>query len=90
MLKVCPCSKTDTGTFNIELVTEEYPADIHCHEISAAHMHLVVERYVNNSWINLCISWRGKPECSERGVEWGGLWGNIRVRLVVYYDIRDN
>ena len=91
MLKVCPCSKTDTGTFNIELVTEEYPADIHYHEISAAHMHLAVEWYFNNRWYNLCISWQGKPEYSERGVEWGGsLCNNDRARLVVYYDIRDN
>ena len=91
MLKVCPCSKTDTGTFNIELVTEEYPADIHCHEISAAHMHLALEWYDEGRWYNWCISWSGKPEYSERGVEWGGwLCDNDRVRLVVYYDIRDN
>ena len=92
MLKITPCSKKDTGTFNIELVTEEYPADIHCHEISAAHMHLVVELEEDEGrWINLCFSWQGKPEYSERGVMWGDfLCDNIRVRLVVYYDIRDN
>ena len=90
MLKITPCSKTETGTFNIELVTEEYPADIHCHEISAAHMHLVVEWYVNNRWYNSFISWFGKPEYSERGVKWGvSLCDNRRVRLVVYYDVRD-
>ena len=92
MLRVTPCSKTDTGTFNIELVTEEYPADIHCHEISAAHMHLAVEWYAEHEgrFINSCISWFGKPEYSERGVEWGGmLCDNFRVRLVVYYDVRD-
>ena len=96
MLKVCPCSKNDTGTFNIELVREEYPADIHCHEISAAHMHLVVENYFSfghfnlYSWNNTCISWFGKPEYRKRGVEWGGSLSDInRVRLVVYYDIRD-
>ena len=43
MLKITPGSLEEPGTFNIELVTEEYPADIHCHEISAAHMHLAVE-----------------------------------------------
>ena len=82
----------EAGRFNIELVTEEYPADIHCHEISAAHMHLVVKLEEDEGrWINLCISWVGKPEYSERGVEWGGsLCDNFRVRLVVYYDIRDN
>ena len=91
MLKVTPYSMEEAGTFNIELVTEEYPADIHCHEISAAHMHLVVEQYYNNRWNNLCMSWRGKPEYSERGVEWSGsLCDNRRARLVVYYDIRDN
>ena len=93
MLKVTPCSMEEAGTFNIELVTEEYPADIHCHEISAAHMHLVVEWYEEDEgrWYNLCISWRGKPEYSERGVKWGGLLcDNNRVRLVVYYDIRDD
>ena len=91
MLKVTPCSMEEAGTFNIELVTEEYPADIHYHEISAAHMHLAVEEYFNNTWNNLCISWVGKPEYSERGVEWGGwLCYNRTVRLVVYYDIRDN
>ena len=91
MLQITPGSLEEAGTFNIELVTEEYPADIHCHEISAAHMHLVVERYFNNRWCNLCISWRGKPEYSERGVKWGGwLCDKYRVRLVVYYDIRDN
>ena len=91
MLKVTPCSMEELGTFNIELVTEEYPADIHCHEISAAHIHLVVEEYFNNRWYNWCFSWRGKPEYSESGVEWGGWLGvNFRMRLVVYYDIRDN
>ena len=91
MLKVTPCSMEEAGTFNIKLVTEQYPADIHCHEISAAHMHLAVERYVNNTWNNLCLSWQGKPEYSERGVKWGRyLCSNRRVRLVVYYDIRDN
>ena len=90
MLKVCPCSKEDAGTFKIELVREEYPADIHCHEISAAHMHLVVEAYVDCTWYNLCISWRGKPEYSESNVKWGPLCGINKVRLVVYYDTRDN
>ena len=90
MLKVTPCSMEEADTFNIELVTEEYPADIHCHEISAAHMHLVVEWYFNNRWCNWCISWSGKPEYSERYVNWGGLCDNDRARLVVYYDIRDN
>ena len=91
MLKVTPCSMEEAGTFNIELVTEEYPADIHYHEISAAHMHLAVEDYFNNRWCNKCISWRGKPEYSERDVKWGGyLCNNRTVRLVVYYDIRDN
>ena len=96
MLKVTPCSKEEVGSFNIELVTEEreYPADIHCHSevISAAHIHLVVEWYYSGIWYNRCISWRGKPEYSEErgGVVWGGmLWNNCRVRLVVYYDIRD-
>ena len=91
MLKVTPCSMEEAGTFNIELVTEEYPADIHYHEISAAHMHLAVEQYYKNRWYNMCISWSGKPEYSERGVKWGRyLCNNSRVRLVVYYDIRDN
>ena len=96
MLKVTPCSRWETGKFNIELVTEEseYPADIHCHSevISAAHMHLVVE-YCNNRWYNCCYSWAGKPEYSVEtgGVVWGGrLCDNETVRLVVYYDIRDN
>ena len=96
MLKVTPCSRWETGKFNIELVTEEseYPADIHCHSevISAAHMHLVVERCINNRWYNWLISWRGKPEYSEEkgGVVWGGLLcDDTIVRLVVYYDIRD-
>ena len=91
MLKITPGSLEEAGTFNIELVTEEYPADIHYHGISAAHMHLAVEQYVNNRWCNLCISWRGKPEYSEIGVKWSGwVCDNNRVRLVVYYDIRDN
>ena len=93
MLKVCPCSKEDAGTFNIERVREEYPADIHCHDISAAHMHLVVERYVEckGIWVNSYISWLGKPEYSEGDVRWGScLCDNRKVRLVVYYDIRDN
>ena len=96
LLKVTPCLKYEVGNFNIQLVTEEseYPADIHCHSkvISAAHMHLVVEMYFNDRWYNTCISWRGKPEYSEEkgGVVWGGLLcDNSRVRLVVYYDIRD-
>ena len=90
MLKITPCSMEEAGTFNIELVTEEYPADIHYHEISAAHMHLVVEEYFNNIWCSLGISWFGKPEYSERGVKWGRWVNNRTVRLVVYYDIRDN
>ena len=97
MLKVTPCSKEEVGSFNIELVTEEseYPADIHCHSevISAAHMHLVVEWYfINDTWCNTFISWRGKPDYNEErgGVVWdGGLCNNSRVRLVLYYDIRD-
>ena len=90
MLKITPGSLEEAGTFNIELVTEEYPADIHCHEISAAHMHLVVELYEEGRWINLCISWFGKPEYSGSGVKWGVLLcDNNRVRLVVYYDVRD-
>ena len=96
MLKVTPCSKEEVSSFNIELVTEEseYPADIHCHSevISAAHMHLVMEMYYRGRWTNWCISWREKPEYSEErgGVVWGGmLCYNSRVRLVVYYDIRD-
>ena len=95
MLKVTPCSRWETGKFNIQLVTEEseYPADIHCHSevISAAHMHLVVE-YCNDRWYNRCYSWRGKPEYREEkgGVVWGGmLCDDTIVRLVVYYDIRD-
>ena len=93
MLKVTPCSMEEAGTFNIELATEEYPADIHCHEISAAHMHLVVEWYndYEGRWYNSFISWRGKPEYSEIGLKWDGwLCDNRRARLVVYYDIRDN
>ena len=96
MLKVTPCLKYEVGNFYIQLVTKEseYPADIHCHSevISAAHIHLVVERYCNNRWYNWLISWRGKPEYSEEkgGVVWGGLLcDNTIVRLVVYYDIRD-
>ena len=96
LLKVTPCLKYEVGNFNIQLVTEEseYPADIHCHSevISAAHMHLVVERYFNNRWNSRRISWRGKPEYSEEkgGVVLGGLLcDNSRARLVVYYDIRD-
>ena len=96
MLKVTPCSRWETGKFNIQLVTEEseHPADIHCHSevISAAHIHLVVEEYCNNRWYNWCISWRGKLEYSEEkgGVVWGGLFcDDTIVRLVVYYDIRD-
>ena len=97
MLKVTPCSRWETGKFNIELVTEEseYPADIHCHSevISAAHMHLVVEWYFNGSLYNRDFSWAGKPEYSVKsgGVVWGGgLCNNSGVRLVVYYDIRDS
>ena len=97
MLKVTPCSRLETGKFNIELVTEEseYPADILCHSevISAAHMHLVVQRCINDRWYNWDISWAGKPEYSEErgGVVWGGeLCNNETARLVVYYDIRDN
>ena len=104
MLKVTPSSKEEAGKFNIQLVTEEswYPADIHCHSevISAAHMHLVIEWNCGGIWytdsdIN---SWKGRPEYSaEIGyVVWDGvfcddniLFGNIPVRLVVYYDIRD-
>ena len=97
MLKVTPCSKEEVGSFNMEIVTEEreYPADIHCHSevISAAHMHLVVEYYSKGKgrWYNRRISWRGKPEYSERGgVVWGDMLCNdCRARLVVYYDIRD-
>ena len=91
MLKVCPCSKMNALTFNIELVTEQYLADIHCHDINAAHMHLAVEWYKKGRWDNMYISWQRKPEYSESDVEWGGwLCDNRRVRLVVYYDIRDN
>ena len=99
MLQVTPCSKEEAGKFNILLVTEEseYPADIHCHSevISAAHMHLVIERnYYGSSYTNLkCNSWRGRPEYSEEGggVVWGGAkCGYYPVRLVVYYDIRDS
>ena len=68
MLKITPGSLEEAGTFNIELVTEEYPADIHYHGISAAHMHLAVEEYFNNRWNNKCISCRGKPEYSGRGI----------------------
>ena len=105
MLKVTPCSKEETGKFNIKLVTEEseYPAGIHCHSevISAAHMHLVMEVYYRGRWYNRCISWAGKPEYSEkRGCAlhnlsphctvWGGRSCNdTRVTLAVYYDIRD-
>ena len=97
-LKVTPCSKKETDTFNIQLVTEEseYPADIHCHSevISAAHMHLVWEEYneLEKIWDNECISWFKKPEYSEErgGAVWGdALCDNSRARLVVYYDIRD-
>ena len=94
ILKVTPYSKEEAGKFNIELVTEEYPCDIHCHEISAAHMHLVLEYYLSNGWYNMCISWRGRPEFAYNEMnleEWGGcgLLSYTHVRLVVYYDIRD-
>ena len=92
ILKVTPYSKDEAGRFNIELVTEEYPADIHYHGISAAHMHLVVEYYSNCRWYNMHISWRGRPECTEGGfIKWGNdkFPGSKEVRLVVYYDIRD-
>ena len=98
MCKVTPCSKKETDKFNIQLVTEEseYPADIHCHSevISAAHMHLVLEKYfeAEKSWVNECISWFEKPEYREGrgGLVWGDwLCDNSRVKLVVYYDIRD-
>ena len=95
MLKVTPVSKEEAVKFDIQLVTEEseYPAGIHCHNevISAAHMHLVVERYYNGNWYNMLISWIGGPEYNKRGsyVELNGRWSeNAKVRLVVYYDIR--
>ena len=95
MLKVTPVSKEEAGKFDIQLVTEEseYPAGIHCHNevISAAHMHLVVERYYKDRWNNMFISWMGRPEYSEEEgyVVWNGRWNeNATVRLVVYYDIR--
>ena len=94
MLKVTPCSKEEAGKFNIQLVTEDnkYPADIHCHSevIQAANMHLVLERYYRGRWYNMAIAWRGKPEYNEIGdVVWDGMFfDNVRVRLVVYYDIR--
>ena len=98
ILKVTPCSKEETGRFDIELVTEGYPADIHCHDISAAHMHLVVEYYSyvgcgrSGRWLNMRISWRGRPEYQDVNlIEWGGytVSHNGKARLVVYYDIRD-
>ena len=95
ILNVTPYSKEETGRFNIELVTEGYPADIHCHDISAAHMHLVVEYYSTigfGRWCNMRISWRGRPEYTEGfTLKWGGLefQSGLKARLVVYYDIRD-
>ena len=95
ILKVTPYSKEETGRFNIELVTEGYPTDIHCHEISAAHMHLVVEYYENFGWRNMRISWIGRPEYPENVtnymIEWGSMaiYRDLSVRLVVYYDIID-
>ena len=82
MLKVTPCSMEEAGTFNIELVTEEYPADIHYHEISAAHMHLAVECYKEDKgrWYNWYISWEGKPEYSGRYVK----RQLVKRQLVVY------
>ena len=102
ILKVTPCLKEETGRFNIELVTEEYPADIHCHEISAAHMHLVLEWYLYTAprynacniyiWSNMRISWIGRPEYGKGdSIGWGGFMvpSVTEVRLVVYYDIRN-
>ena len=101
ILKVTPYSREKTGRFDIELVTEGYPADIHCHDISAAHMHLVVEYYSNigfgcsGRWLIVRISWRGRPEYPENVtnymIEWGSMVfnRNSNARLVVYYDIRD-
>ena len=97
MLKVTPCLKYKVGNYNIQLVIEEseYPADIHCHSefISTAHMHLVMERYyeLENIWRNMYISWKGRPEYIKKssGAIWRVLCDNSRVRLVVYYDIRE-
>ena len=79
MLKVTPCSMEEAGTFNIELVTEEYPADIHFHEISGTHMHIVVEWYEEDAgtWYNLCFSWNGKPDYRGRCVMWGAFFVTI-------------
>ena len=99
MLQVTPCSKEESGKFNIQLVTEEseYPADIHCHSevISAAHMYFVIELNYGGRWCtnSYCNSWRGRPEYSVvgGGVRWGGVsCNNYPARFVVYYDIRDS
>ena len=97
LLKVTPCLKEEVGNFSIQLVTEEseYPAGIHCHSemISAAHMHLVVEEEdcnIPGGWFSMYISWKGKPEYRENRVFYGlVLDDDVKVRLVVYIDIRD-
>ena len=49
IFKVTPLPEDDVTKFNIQLVTDdrEYTPDIHCHHdvVSAANMHLTVERY---------------------------------------------
>ena len=92
VLKVTPDSNEEAGRLNIELVTEEYPSDIHYHEIIAAHMHLVVEFNSQGRWSNMCISWGGRQVYNEGyTIKYGRyrLPKDTIVRLVAYYDIRD-
>ena len=100
LIEVTGVSREAPGAeqFDIKLILDnnKYPADMHCHGISADRIHLVLERHSkrDNRWFNMAISWRGKPQYLNGEVSWGGWtrWictaaQNQPVSLVAYYTI---
>ena len=97
LIEVTGCSREAPEQFDIKLILnkDKYPTDLHCHEISADRMHLVLEEqsnFNNNLWRNKYISWKGKPGYKQYNIVlWGG-WsctvnGKKPVRLVAYYTV---
>ena len=99
VLKVTPLTAEDPDSFNIELLVNIYPPNIHCHPeiLNVDEMHVVVEYYRdtfhNEGWRNMYVSWAGKPTFAYNKIwwaknEWLDIDSKTRVRLAVYYTVK--
>ena len=98
LIKVSGISHNILEQFDIKLVLDkdEYPEDLHFHDLCVGRMHLVLGKLnYKKRYSNLNISWRGRPEYEEDGVvSWRGETftsnDQSESKLVVYYNTDRN